>query len=92
MRESEPGGLSGDRVQHARMLVTETGHCGTTGGVEHALPVLADQPDAFTADRKRRGLTQAAVQDAASSSGHFSTSPCTILRGVRWCNRECARD
>ncbi len=73
--KSELGSLPGNRAQHARMLVTETGHRSAAGGVEHALAVLTDQPDAFATNRKRRRLTQAAVQDAASSSGHEQTFP-----------------
>ncbi len=90
MGESEPGGLPCNRIQHARMLVAEAGHCGAAGGVEHAMAVLADQPDAFAADGERRRLTQASVQDAAFSICHDRTCPGTIWRGGMWRNRESA--
>ncbi len=59
-----------DRLDHARMLMAETGHRRATGRIENFAAVLGKQPDALAADGFWRGLSQAPVHHAASVSGH----------------------
>ena len=53
------------RLDHARMLMAETGDRGAAGGVENFAAILGNQPDALAADRLRRRFAQASVHHAA---------------------------
>jgi hypothetical protein len=59
------------------MLMAEAGDCRAAGGVEHAMAILGNQPDAFAANRSGWRLAQASVQDAALAVAHVSTFPAT---------------
>src|SRR5437899_497147 len=74
--------LPGQRLEHARMLMAETGHGGAAGGIENTPAVLGNQPDALAADGLRRGFSQTSVQHPALAGSHndqsFSATYCDI--------------
>ena len=76
------GRLPRHRLEHARMLVAETGDGSTAGRIQNPPAVLANQPDALAADRLGRGFTQASMQYPASARTHddqpFSATYCDI--------------
>src|SRR6266849_2236363 len=67
---SELRRLPGDGLDHARMLVSETGNRGAAGAVENPAAILGNEPHAVTADGLGRLPAQASMQHAALSSGH----------------------
>src|SRR5258707_15353215 len=75
-------GLPGHRLEHARMLMAETGHGGAAGGIENTLAILGNQPDALAADGLRRSFSQTSVQHPALDGAHdgqpFSATYCDI--------------
>ncbi len=66
VRIGELGSLTRDRFKHARVLVAETGHRGTSGTVEDFASICADEPGAMAADGDWRRFAQAAVENVAT--------------------------
>src|SRR3982075_2723614 len=66
----ELGGLPGDGLDHARMLMSETGNRSTAGAIENPAAILGNQPYAVAADGFGWLLAQASMQNAALSGGH----------------------
>ena len=74
--------LPGNGLDHARMLMSETGNGGTAGAIENPAPILGSEPNAVAADRYRGRFAQASMQHAAMSGAHhihpFSATYCDI--------------
>ena len=64
---SELRRLPRDGLDHARMLMSETGNGSAAGAIENPAAILGDQPHAVAADRLGRRFAQASMQHAAVS-------------------------
>src|SRR6202035_5746270 len=70
MRISEFRRLPRDRLDHARMLMSETGNGSATGTIEDAAAILGNEPHAIAADSFWRRFAQASMQHAAVADAH----------------------
>ena len=79
---SELRRLPGDGLDHARMLMSETGNGGAAGAIENPAAILGNEPHAVAADGLRRCFAQASMQHAAVAGAHdiqpFSATYCDI--------------
>src|SRR5438270_12722890 len=63
-------GLPGDGLDHAGMLMSETGNRGAAGAVENPPAILGNQPYSVAADGLGRLLAQASMQHTAVAQAH----------------------
>ena len=69
---SELRRLPGDSLDHARMLMSETGNGGAAGAIEDPAAILGNQPHAVAADGPGRCFAQVSMQHAAVAGAHES--------------------
>src|SRR5262245_46246344 len=63
-------GLPLHRLDDTRMLMTDAGHGGAAGSIEHAVTAFGHQPDALAADRLRRRCAQTSVHHTRAGGAH----------------------
>src|ERR1700692_3576232 len=82
MRISELRRLPREGIDHARMLMPETGNGSAAGAIEDAAAILGNEPHAVAADSFWRRFAQAPMQHAAVANAHdahpFSETYCDI--------------
>ena len=77
---SELRRLPGDGLDHARMLMSETGNGSSAGAIENPAAILGNEPHAVAADGLGGRFAQASMQYAAGAGAHhfqpFSATYC----------------
>src|SRR5471030_2636959 len=77
---SELRRLPRDGLDHARMLMAETGNGGAAGAIENPPAVLGNEPHALATDSLWRRFAQASMQHPAVATAHaLNPSPKHIV-------------